>query len=90
MKTEVYKQDINKLFYVPSSLNNFKTKVEGLDVGKLKTVPADLKKLSDVVDNEVVKNKKYTLKTKVSSLEKKTPDETTLIHINQYNTDKKI
>ena len=31
-----------------------------------------------------------TLKTKVSSLENKTPDETTLIHINQYNTDKKI
>ena len=86
MKTEVYKQGVNKLFYVPSSLNNLKTKVEGLDVGKLKTVPADLKKLSDVVDNEVVKNKKYTLKTKVSSLEKKTPDETTLIHINQYNT----
>ena len=26
-----------------------------LDVGKVKTVPVDLKKLSDVVDNEVVK-----------------------------------
>ena len=56
MKTEVYKQDINKLFYVPSSLNNLKTKVEGLDVGKLKTVPIDLTKLSDVVGNEVVKH----------------------------------
>ena len=30
----------------PSSLNNLKTKVD-LDVGKLKTVPIDLKKLSD-------------------------------------------
>ena len=29
-----------------------------LDVGKVKTVPVDLKKLSDVVDNEVVKNTK--------------------------------
>ena len=29
-----------------------------------------------------------TLKTKVNSLERKTPDATTLIHINQYNTDK--
>ena len=26
-----------------------------LDVGKVKTVPVDLKKLSDKVDNEVVK-----------------------------------
>ena len=70
-------------------MNNLKTKVDDLDVGKLKTVPVDLKKLSDVVANEVVKNTKFnTLKTKVNSLEKKIPDATTLIHINQYNTDK--
>ena len=49
----------------------------------------DLKKLADVVDNEVVKNTKFnTLKAKVSNFEKKIPDETTLININQYNTDK--
>ena len=55
----------------------------------MKTVPADLKKLSDVVANEVVKNAKFnTLKTKVNSLKNKIPDATTLIHINQYNTDK--
>ena len=41
---------------VTTSLNNLKTKVHSLDVGKLKTVPVDLKKLSDVVDNEVVRN----------------------------------
>ena len=29
-----------------------------------------------------------TLKTKLSNLEKKISDTTTLIHINQYNTDK--
>ena len=29
-----------------------------------------------------------TLKTKVNSLEEKVPDTTTLISINQYNTDK--
>ena len=47
-----------------------------------------MKKLSDVVNNEVVKNTKFnTLKTKVNNLEKKIPDATTLIHINQYNTD---
>ena len=59
-------------------------------------VPVDLsdEKLSDAVDNEVVNlmfnvNLKFnTLKTKVHNLEKKIPDATTLIHINQYNTDK--
>ena len=91
LKDKVDKLDINKLTNVPTSQNNLKTKVDDLDVGKLKTVPVDLKKLSDVVDNEVAKNKKFnTLKTKVNNLEKKILDTTTLIHRNQYNTDKKI
>ena len=48
-----------------------------------------MKKISDVADNEVVKNTKFnTLKNKVNNLEKKTSDATTLIHINQCNTDK--
>ena len=55
---------------------------------KLKTSPVSLKKLSDIVANEVVKNTFNTLKTKLNSLEKKILDATTLIHINQYNTDK--
>ena len=47
-----------------------------------------MKKLSDIVDNEVVKNTKLnTIKTKVNNLEKKITDATTLIQINQYNTD---
>ena len=47
-----------------------------------------MKKLSGVVDNEVVKNTKFnTLKTKVIDLENKIPDATTLIYINQYKTD---
>ena len=50
MKAEVDKLDINKLVNVPTSLNNLKTKVADLDV--------DLKKLSDVVDNQVVKKHK--------------------------------
>ena len=74
---------------VPTSLNNLKTKVDDLDVSKLKTVPIDSKKLSDVVTNEFAKNVIFnTLNTKVNSLENKIPDATTLIHINQYNTDK--
>ena len=69
---------------VPTSLNNLKTKVNHLDVGKLKNVSVDLKELTDVIDNEVIKNKKFNiLKAKVNNLEKKTPDATTLIHINQ-------
>ena len=70
-------------------MNTLKSKVDDLDVGRLKTVPVDLKKLSDVIDNEVVKNTKFnTLKTKVNNLEKKIPNATTLLHINQCNTDK--
>ena len=73
----------------PTGLNNLKAKADDLDVGKLKTVPADLKKLSDVAANEVVKSTKFnTLKTKVNNLEKKVLGVTTSIHINQYNTDK--
>ena len=69
--------------------NNLKTKVGDFDFGKLKTILVDLKKLSDVVDNEVVKNTKFnTIKKKVNKLEKKIPGATTLIHIYQCNTDK--
>ena len=66
MKAEVDKPDINKLVNVPTTLNNSKTKVDDLDVGKSKIVLVDLKKLSDVVHNEVVKNATFnTLKTDV-------------------------
>ena len=89
MKAEVDTLHNNKLINISTSLNNLKRKVDGLDVAKLKTVPVDLKKLSDVVDNEVVKNTVFnTLKTKVNNLERKIADAITLIHINQYNTNK--
>ena len=39
-------------------MSNSKRKVNDLDVGKLKTVPVDLIELSDLVDNDIVKNKK--------------------------------
>ena len=91
MKAEVDKLDINKLVNVPTGFNNLKTKVNDLDVGKLKTVPIGLKKLIDLVDNEVAKNTKSNiLKAKVNNLEMKITDVTTLIQINQYNTDKQI
>ena len=72
MKVEIHKLYINKLVNVPTSLNNLKAKVDDLDAGKSKNVPVDLGKLSDVVDNEVVKKANIiTLKTKVKDLEKK-------------------
>ena len=55
---------VNKLFNVPNGVNKLKTKVHNLDITKLKTVPVDVKKLNDVVEDEVVKNTKFkTLKT---------------------------
>ena len=60
-----------------------KANVNDFNVVKLKAGPVDLKKLSDVVDNEVVKNAKFnTLKAKVNNLERRIPDATTLIYIN--------
>ena len=57
---------------VTASLNNLKTKVDDLKVDKLKTVPVNLKKLSDVVSKVVIKNTKFNKgNTKVNSLENK-------------------
>ena len=71
LKVEVGKLGTTKLIYVPTSLNNLKIKVDDLDVGKLKIVPEDLKKISDTVYKQVVKNTKFnTLKTKVNKINK--------------------
>ena len=56
LKTEVDKLDITKLVTAPTSGNNLKTKVEQSNVGRLKAAPIDLKKLSDLADNEVFEN----------------------------------
>ena len=56
---------------------------------KLKNVLIDLKTLRDVVYKDVVKNTKCNkLNLKVTGLESKIPNATTLIYITQYNTDK--
>ena len=74
---------------VSTSLNNLRIEVDDLDVSKLKTVPVDLKKLINVVDNEFfIKTKFNTQNTKVNNFDKKIPNATILIQINQYNTDK--
>ena len=63
LKAEVNKLDIDNLVNVSTSSNNLKTKLDDLDVGKLKTVPVDLKKLSDIIDNEVAKNTNFNTLT---------------------------
>ena len=74
---------------LPTSLNNLKTKVDELHVDKLKAISLDLKKMSDEVDNELIKKTKFnTLKTEANKRDKNIPEATTLIRINQYNTDK--
>ena len=50
-------------FASKTKLAALKTEVDKIDVDKLKTVPADLAKLSNVVNNDVVKKTYYnTLK----------------------------
>ena len=66
-------------------MNNLKTKVHTLDVSKLKTTSVVPKKLSDVVDNKVLKNTNFkTLKTEVNKLDKRIPHTITFIHINLH------
>ena len=56
---------------VPTSLNSLNAKVDDLDVGKLKTVPVDLKKVSDVVKlMKLLRIQNLTQKTKVASKKK--------------------
>ena len=89
LEAVVDKLGIAKLVNIPTNLNNLKTKVNDLDAGKMRTVPIDLKKLSDEVKDEVLKNTKFnTLKTQVNNLKKKIPEAIILILINQYKTDK--
>ena len=82
LKSDIHKQEVDKLEKVPSGLNNLKSKVEKLDLNNLAPVPTDLSKLSDVVKNEVVK--KYVsdeLVRKVNAI-----DSSVLVKKIDYNT----
>ena len=66
-------------------MNNLKTKVDDLVVDKLKTVPINLKKLSDVVSKEVEKNTKLNmLKSKSKLIRQKN------FRCNYFNSHKSI
>ena len=52
------------------NLANLKTEVDKLDIDKLVPVPADLSKLSHVVNNDVVKKTEYNyLTNKVNNID---------------------
>ena len=60
------KKDINNITHINTSsfalktnLANLKTEVDKLDIDKLAPVPANLSKLSNVVNDEVVKKTNY-------------------------------
>ena len=55
-------------FASKTNLAALKTEVDKIDADKLKTVPADLAKLSNVVNNDIVKKTDYNIK--VTSIEK--------------------
>ena len=54
-------------FASKTNLTALKTEVDKMDADKLKTVPVDLAKLSNVVNNDVVKKTDYN--AKVTSIE---------------------
>ena len=68
------KMDLNNITHVDVSsfasktnLAALKTEVDKIDAGKLKTTPADLAKLTNAIENDVVKKIDYN--TKVTSIE---------------------
>ena len=74
------KLGINELVRIPPALNDLKARIYYLDVGKLKTVPIDLKILSNAGNKEVVETNLYkTLSMIVNSLENKILVASTLI-----------
>ena len=57
-------------FVIKSNLSSLKTGADKIDVDKLKTVPVDLSKLSNVVNNDVVKKTLYDkLVAKVNNID---------------------
>ena len=75
---------------LPSKTNlaSLKTKADNLDADKLKTIPADLRKLSNVVDN-VVKNTIYgKLVIKVDTIDTKIPSTSGVVPKTQYDSKK--
>ena len=76
LKSDVDKLDIDKLKNVTSNLSHLKSKIDKLDVDKLVPVSFDLKKLSDLVKNDVIKKDVYN--AKIENIEDKIPNITNM------------
>ena len=61
LKVVIDKLDLDKLVNDPTDLNNLNTEVDNLYAGTFITVALDLKKLSDVVSKNVLKNTKFNI-----------------------------
>ena len=71
-------------FALKTNLANWKTEVNKLDIDKLVPVPVDLRKLSNVVKNEIVKKTVYDkLVAKVNNV-----DTSEFVLKTKYNADK--
>ena len=71
-------------FSLKKNLANLKTEVDKLDIDKLAPVPLDLSKLSDTVENDVVKKTVYhKLVVKVNNI-----DTSDFVLKTKYNTNK--
>ena len=71
-----------------TDLANLQAQLVSLHVNKLKTVPADLSKLCNVVDNDVIKKTVYNqLFTKVNAIDTKISGTSELITKPQYDSD---
>ena len=72
-----------------TDLTSLKSKVDNLNVDKLRTIPAYFSKLSNLVDNDVVKKTVYyKLVTKVNAIDAKIPSTSWLVTKTQYDSDK--
>ena len=77
------------MFASKTDLASLKTKVDDLDGDKTKTVPVNLGKLCNSVNNGVVKKTLYNqLVTKVNAIDTKTPSTSRLVTKRRYDTDK--
>ena len=53
------KTDLKHVTHVDTNLASLKSEVDKIDVDKLKTVPVDLSKLNNLVNNDLVKKTVY-------------------------------
>ena len=72
LKSDADILDIDKVKYLLTNLSNLKSKVDKLDADKLSPIAVDLSKLSDIVQNDVVKKDEDKI-TDITNQVTKTP-----------------